>query len=306
MIWEGRRLRDIREADVRNLIQSGLAEHLELEYKSALYEDNDRGRREFLQDVCMFAIANGCVILIGIREARDEEGQAAGVPDQEADLGIEVPNPEAVLSAYDARVMESIEERLALESSAIEVGGGRRVLAIRVPNSTNKPHSVRYQGHVYFTSRRERQRYNLSVREIKELVMRTASRLQQAEERLKEAFAQVERPTDEPYLLVGLVPVFSDDFLVDVRGDGIRMAVGNVSRTSTARFSDPLFNFHGIERRENQYEHKVLFSRSGLLLCSQKLPLIPRQDNQHSIGPVAIEQKWFTRRRTSLLLMCLG
>lgn len=52
MLWEGRPLRDIREIDVRRLLESGLEEHLQLEYKSTLYEDNDRGRREFLLDVC--------------------------------------------------------------------------------------------------------------------------------------------------------------------------------------------------------------------------------------------------------------
>ena len=85
---------------------------------------------------------------------------------------MELPNPEAVLSAYDARVMEAIEDRLPLESTSIDVGNGRRVIAIRVPNSANKPHSVRHKGHIYFPSRRERQSYPMTVREIKDVVMR--------------------------------------------------------------------------------------------------------------------------------------
>lgn len=51
MLWEGRPLRDIHEVDVRRLLESGLGEHLQLEYKSALYEDSDRGGREFLLDI---------------------------------------------------------------------------------------------------------------------------------------------------------------------------------------------------------------------------------------------------------------
>lgn len=93
------------------------------------------------------------------------------VPDAAGTIGLEVANPEAVLAAYDARVTEAIEERLPLESAAIDVGNGRRVLAIRVPNSTIKPHSVGQQGHIYFPARRARHRYHLTVREIKELVM---------------------------------------------------------------------------------------------------------------------------------------
>lgn len=182
MLWEGKALRDIREDDVRALVESGLAEHLQLEYKSTLYENNDPGRREFLLDVCMFANALGGIILVGIPEQRDDQGRPTGIPDAAATIGVEVPNPEAILGAYDARVMEAVEERLSLESASIEVGNGRRVLAIRIPNSAKKPHSVRHQGHIYFPSRRERQRYHLGVRELKDLAMRTAGQVQQAGE----------------------------------------------------------------------------------------------------------------------------
>lgn len=63
----------------------------------------------------MFANASGGILLIGIPERRDEEGQPTGVPDPIGVLGLEVPNPEAVLNAYDARVMEAIEERCRLK-----------------------------------------------------------------------------------------------------------------------------------------------------------------------------------------------
>jgi hypothetical protein len=127
---------------------------------------------------------------------------------------VEVPNPEAVLVAYDARVMEAIEERLPLESAPIDVGDGRCVIAIRVPNSAKKPHSVRHQGHIYFPSRRERQRYHMTVREIKELAMRTASRMQQAEEMLESAFLGVTRSADMPYLMIGVMPAFFEGALL--------------------------------------------------------------------------------------------
>ena len=46
MLWEGRSLRDLTEADVLQIVQSGLEEHLHLEYKSELYGTNDNGRKE--------------------------------------------------------------------------------------------------------------------------------------------------------------------------------------------------------------------------------------------------------------------
>jgi len=36
-------------------VQSGLEEHLHLEYKRELYSNNANGRKEFLLDACMFA-----------------------------------------------------------------------------------------------------------------------------------------------------------------------------------------------------------------------------------------------------------
>jgi hypothetical protein len=54
-VWEDKRLRDITEAEVRQLVSSDLEEHLQLEYKSALYDGGDRGRKESLLDICMFA-----------------------------------------------------------------------------------------------------------------------------------------------------------------------------------------------------------------------------------------------------------
>ena len=288
MLWEGRPLRNIREIDVRRLLESGLEEHLQLEYKSALYEDNDRGRREFLLDFCMFANASGGILLIGVPERRDEQGQPTGAPDPAGALGLEVPNPEAVLNAYDARVMEAIEERMPLEAASIDVGQGRRLLAIRVPNSASKPHSVRHQGHIYFPSRRERQRYHLTVREIKELVMRTTSRLQQAEEMLESSFLGVARAGDPPYLIIGMIPVFFEDFLVDVRTDNVRLAVGNFSRAGRPEYGNPIYTFDGIERREERLEYAVRFRRNGLLNVSLQLPLIPRQ-GEHQIDPTAVD-----------------
>lgn len=207
-MWESKPLRDVTEADVQQLVNSGLEEHLQLEYKSAIYENHERGHKEFLQDICMFANAGGGVLLIGISEQRDENGQPTGIPDSNADLGITLPNPEMTLQGYDARVVANIEDRLPLEAYAIPVANNRHVVVFRVPNSMSKPHRVQYQGRTYFPSRRERQRYEMDVREIKEMVMRTASRLEEAQNRLTSSFDVMERQGAISDLLIGVIPVF--------------------------------------------------------------------------------------------------
>src|ERR1700722_5107632 len=162
-MWEDRQLRDIAEADIRQLVNSGLEEHLQVEYKSALYTPNDNGNKEFLLDVCMFANAGGGILLIGIDERRDANGQPTGMPDPNAVLGVDLFNPEQLLQAYDARVIANIQERLPLELYAVPLASKRHIVAIRMPNSMSKPHRVFYQGRVYLPSRRERQRYEMDI-----------------------------------------------------------------------------------------------------------------------------------------------
>jgi len=280
-MWEGRSLRDIGEADIRRLIELGLAEHLELEYKSELYGGNLQGRKEFLLDVAMFANTNGGILIIGVSDLRDEHGQATGVPDPDAVLGLVIDNPERVLATYDASVTDSIEERLPLESAPVPVGEGRHVLVIRVPHSTKRPHSVRHEGHIYFPARRERQRYYMGVREIKEMVMRTASHLQQAEQLLDSVLDKETPRKVAPYLTMGIVPVFFEDFLVDVRAEAARKAVSVFSRVGGGGYENPYFTFNGLKGWDKRFDHTVTLRRSGLVTAKSELPLIPQQKDRN-------------------------
>jgi len=288
-MWEDRRLRDIAQADLQRLVTSGLEEHLQLEYKSALYEGNDRGNREFLLDVCMFANAGGGIILIGIVERRDDQGQPTGAPDPDADIGIDVPNPELLLQAYDARAVAAIQDRLPLELAAIPVAGDCHVIAIRVPRSNASPHCVRYQGHVYFPSRRERHRYEMDIREIKEMVMRTVSRLERAEEKLGEAFRQLLRQEDAPYLIVGCIPVFWQDFLLDVRKPEVIQAVTRFD-VGHANLLQPTYNFNGLERRIIETENSIVqVRRNGLIVLNKRLPAARNARGGQDFRPAVID-----------------
>jgi hypothetical protein len=105
---------------------------------------------------------------------------------------------------------------------------------------------------------------------------------------MESSFLAVARAGDPPYLIIGMIPVFFEDFLVDVRADNIRLAIGNFSRVGHPVYENPIYTFDGIERREARLEYTVRFRRNGLLTASQQLPLIPRQ-GEHQNGPTAVD-----------------
>ena len=272
-MWEDKRLRDITEADVRQLVNSGLEEHLQLEYKSALYDDGKDQARESLLDICMFANAGGGILLIGVSEQRDENGQATGVPDPTATLGVEISNPEQLLLSYDARVVSNIQERLPVEMSAIPIAD-RYVVAIRVPNSMSKPHRVHYQGRVNFPSRRERHKYETDVREIKEMVMRTASRLEGAQEKLRQSrflFNPADRREGRPTLVIGTIPIFWENFMVDIQKPEV---IETVTRfhLGDGNYDQPSYDFYGLQRTIKSGEDSAVYvQRDGTIILNKRL-----------------------------------
>ncbi len=289
MIWEGKRLRDVTETDLRQILESGVEEHKHLDYKAELYAKNDAGQKDFLIDVCAFANAEGGILLIGVPEMRDVgSGQPTWAPDLSKFEGIESTNPEALLVSYDSRVVSCIEERLSLETHPIRLGNGRYVFAIRIPNSLNKPHCVRRDDKRYFPSRRDRHLYYMDVQEIKELVMRTASRQEQAEELLLEALRDVHAQTDMPYLILGTIPIFCKDFLIDLRDQSIVDAMRRFDLVTGQAFGNCEFSFHGLERRGERFEAIVQLRRNGLVRHSQQI-LAKKIGGASAFFPVAVD-----------------
>ncbi len=173
-------LRDWIESDIANLVNAGRTEGRSLEFKQELWDNGDRGSKDFLRDVCSMANSEGGLLLVGIAERRDALGKPTGEPDIEAPLGIECENPEQVLLGCEAKVLDGIDPRLTVESHSINLQSGRKVLAFRLPNSLEKPHRVFHQGRTWFPARREWRIYELNASEIRDMVMKTTSRLDEA------------------------------------------------------------------------------------------------------------------------------
>jgi hypothetical protein len=113
----------------------------------------------------------------------------------------------------------------------------------------------------------------MSVREIKELVMRTASRLEQAEQLLRGSLIAVVAEPNQPYFSVGMIPLFFEDFLVDVRDPAVHRAIAEFGRSPQPDYFEPTYSFDGLERRERS-GYVLRFYRNGLLSAGSPVPLI--------------------------------
>jgi hypothetical protein len=273
MIFGNRPLREVTERGIPALLDARMAEHLQLEYKSDRYEERERGQREFLFDVCMFANAMGGALLIGITESRGDDDQPSGIPDPNAELGIVSANPEAELLAYDARIVACIQDRLPVEAHAVRIQNGRFVLIFRIPTSIRKPHCVRYQGHVYFPSRRDRNRYEMDLREIKEQTMIAASQTQRAEQLLERELGR-QIIFGHPTLFMAQLPVFHHDFSVDIKREDISREISgfDVSGRERPNYRPPVYAFDGLERSDPNDHTVVKLHRNGMLTLTAFFP----------------------------------
>ncbi|HEY0794624.1 MAG TPA: ATP-binding protein [Acidisarcina sp.] len=281
--------RDINEDDLIELVHVGRVEGPMLEYKGALYDTNDRGCKEFLLDICSMANSLGGYIFIGISEQRDGS-EGLGAPAGDVPLGITLTNPEQTLTGYETRILDCIDERLDVESHAIPVKNGLFVLAIRVPNSLSKPHRVSYKGNTYFPARRERQRYDLTATEIKDLVMRTASRLEVAESKVQAALRQDLEKYQAPTLVIAAVPLFTRNFAVDFRRRSIIDAVRRFDLTADGRGAkgEPVPSMAGMMRK-GPAEAVTTLAHDGLLRLVVPLPQKRFLTEQGTFYPIVID-----------------
>lgn len=81
-------LDDITETAIARLIDGHVSEDADLDYKTRLYEPNEKGNADLASDVAAMANTAGGVILIGIAENdRSEADHATPVPLRGADIG---------------------------------------------------------------------------------------------------------------------------------------------------------------------------------------------------------------------------
>lgn len=151
-------------ADIEVLLDDEVSEGRDLDYKEELPKDSDEDKQEFRYDVSALANASGGVILYGIREKRDSEGQTTGVPDEIIPLKI---NPDSATLRLEHLLRSHIDPKIpGVQIRFIPCQGGH-VGVVRVPRSWAGLHLVYHNKSYRFYSRTSKGKYILDATEIR-------------------------------------------------------------------------------------------------------------------------------------------
>ncbi|MCH8183125.1 MAG: ATP-binding protein [Proteobacteria bacterium] len=157
-----KRLEDITEADLDELVAERVAEGKTLEFKAARTGNRDSDRNEFLADISSFANSSGGHIVYGVREEQGVAAEICGIPDF---------NPDAQILRLQNLARDGIRHRIPnLGFGAVQLENGSHCLIIDIPKSWNPPHQVVRQNQFRFYGRHTNGKYLLDVDEIRTIV----------------------------------------------------------------------------------------------------------------------------------------
>lgn len=159
---------DISEDDLKKLIDVGIPEGLNIDYKRDLYGISDGDKKEALKDISSFANSFGGHLIIGIEENN-------GIPT--AITGLHEINIDTEIQRLENLVRDGIEPRITgLKIKAILLESGNSVvILIRIPKSWNPPHRVSARNINRFYVRNSAGAHEVSVEELRSLFNLSAS-----------------------------------------------------------------------------------------------------------------------------------
>lgn len=152
--------------DIQDLITNNVLERRTLEYKSALPDNSDSSKKEFLADVSSFANTIGGDLIFGITE----QGNSLS-----SSLGVAIADLDGEVSRLNNIIRDGISPRIQPDIFGIPVDADKMVIIVRVRGSLEGPHRVVYKNHDRFYARTSNGKYSMDVLELRAAFGRTTS-----------------------------------------------------------------------------------------------------------------------------------
>jgi hypothetical protein len=200
----------INEQDLRELVESQIPEHHQIEYKAVLPGRSDKERKEFLGDATSFANAAGGMIFYGIPELPE----GGGLPDSRL-TGIGLADPDQLILQLDHLLLGGVRPRmLGVRLRAIPLASGNFVVVLRVRQSLNPPHMVTLDKSQRFYARGSAGRHALDIDQLRDMFARSERGTDRIRDFRLARIAKViagDSPVplgpDKPTLIVHLIPI---------------------------------------------------------------------------------------------------
>jgi predicted HTH transcriptional regulator len=208
-------IEEITREDLQQLVNLAVQESRVFEYKEQLPGASSDERREFLYDLTALANTGGGEMIFGISEER-VDGKTSGRP--AALVGVETPNPDAVIRTLEDLIRSGVAPRLIGYSiQPVHLQDNTYAYVIRVPRSLNGPHMVTMNGSFRFYTRNASGKHIMDVSELRAAFLSTSNLFERLENWRKERLALIAANNgatkifDGPKIVLHLIPLSASD-----------------------------------------------------------------------------------------------
>ena len=284
---------EISLADLQALVDEGIPEGRQLEFKRDHYGRKDDDKREFAADVSAMANAFGGYLLIGIDEKNGIASDLCGVTTPDAD-GLVRAVSEDIRASFEPPLLDMRVKWIAIEAE-------RGVLVIKIARNWSAPHRVTVAKDYRFFIRDENGKHPMSVEELRRAFL-FASEVEERIRRFRTERLEILTNNEGPLavgkegdgrLVLHVVPraSFTDgiQLSLDQRGGMMWPWPLGASGANPMYSLDGLVSYSGPEERcETVRAFSTLF-RNGIAEAVAKIH-IGGKDGQRNISLTGVEE----------------
>lgn len=274
----GKSYNNIELDDIENLIKNQIQETKTLDYKREIKLNSDSEKKEFLNDVASFANTDGGILIYGVTEKKDENGQNTGFPEEICGIG-EI-NFDKLKQKIELLILNSIEPNIPNIIIKQFIFGEKNILFLGINKMNGLPRMVTFNHSNKFYKRNNSGKYLVDIYELNQLFMENIELTKELDNFRLERLENIKNKTSDKensnsLVIVHIIPVnyfrqkhlsFIDHkILEDIR------EIGLLGNSNGLNYRHNLDGYLIITKNQNKITSYSQIFRNGIieLLTSQ-------------------------------------